>query len=326
MANPQKEHGYIGIANEIWDEVIRRDFTKRQKDILLFVLRLSYGCNQKSAIIPLQQDFVLGGLGGKGHVKEELTYLVQCKVLEINEKEYLIKKNYDLWQVSPVRGWNATRFKELLHLNLKESKKRSKEVPKTGTLQDEEKLLKQELEVTETGTKNENELPKQEPRVTETGTATPLEPNQDKSSEALKKGLKKEDIKKEKIIKNISTEIDNFLSRYSQEQRLELDKYLLFIGDTRKSKKLADNIVLKIYQYFDKFTPIRVEYAIKTHMGSIQHSKAKEEYTFGIARNTSAEEAARKLQSSNNGRNQPKNDDELRRRLEEKDRAANRNA
>lgn len=47
MADVQLENGYIRIATELIDEVIRRDFSKRQLAILHFIIRLSYGCHKK---------------------------------------------------------------------------------------------------------------------------------------------------------------------------------------------------------------------------------------------------------------------------------------
>jgi hypothetical protein len=118
-ANPQLENGYIKIANEIWDEVIRRNFTKRQKDILQFIWRLSYGCRKKKAIIPMLKDFALCGVG-PNHIKDELNYLVMCKVLiwHKDSNEYEIDKHYDQWQVSPVRHWDEERFQKLIYENV----------------------------------------------------------------------------------------------------------------------------------------------------------------------------------------------------------------
>ena len=116
----QLENGYIRIANEIWDEIIRRDFTKRQNDILLFVWRLSYGCKKKSAIIPKLQDFDICGVSPT-NITKELKHLAECKVLKWDRVNMIfeINKNYEFWQISPVKGWNADRFKELIGENLK---------------------------------------------------------------------------------------------------------------------------------------------------------------------------------------------------------------
>lgn len=130
MSNPQLENGYIRIANEIWDEVIRRDFSKRQKDILLFIWRLSYGCQRREAIIPKMKDFELCGVPAT-QIKNELTYLERCRVLawDREQRTFEINKNYETWYVNPVRTWDEDRFSELLHTNLN-SKKNSQNMKK----------------------------------------------------------------------------------------------------------------------------------------------------------------------------------------------------
>lgn len=119
MANPQPEKGFVKLANEIWNEIIRRDFSKRQKDIILFIWRLSYGCQKKSAIIPKLKDFELCGIGAQ-NIRKELDYLVSCKVISWDKLEtiFSVNKDYDKWQISPVRGWDEDRFRELISGNL----------------------------------------------------------------------------------------------------------------------------------------------------------------------------------------------------------------
>lgn len=119
MANPQIENGYIRIANEIWDEVIRRNFSKRQKDILLFIWRLSYGCQKKYAVIPKMKDFEICGVSAT-QIKPELEYLEQCQVLKWDRenKTFEINKDYERWQINPVKGWDKERFDNLIRFNL----------------------------------------------------------------------------------------------------------------------------------------------------------------------------------------------------------------
>lgn len=118
MASPQLKNGYIGIANEIWDEIISRKFTERQQKILKLVLRLSYGCQKKEAVIPLLKHFELCGVRIQD-AKKEIVYLQQCKVITWDEKQvYSLNKNYDEWRVSLVKEWDREKFTELISLNL----------------------------------------------------------------------------------------------------------------------------------------------------------------------------------------------------------------
>ncbi|KAA8782550.1 replication protein [Paenibacillus amylolyticus] len=122
MASPQLKNGYIGIANEIWDEIISRKFTERQQKVLKLVLRLSYGCQKKEAVIPLLKHFELCGVRIQD-AKKEISYLRQCKVISWDGKQiYSLNKNYDEWRVSLVKEWDRDKFSELISLNLSKTK------------------------------------------------------------------------------------------------------------------------------------------------------------------------------------------------------------
>ncbi|MHA6530227.1 replication protein [Paenibacillus sp. BAC0078] len=121
MANPQPEDGYVKLANEIWNEIIRRDFSKRQKDIILFIWRLSYGCRKKTAIIPKLKDFEMCGIGYQ-NIRKELDHLSSSKVISWmkDSNVFAVNKDYEQWQITPVKGWSEERFKELISVNLVE--------------------------------------------------------------------------------------------------------------------------------------------------------------------------------------------------------------
>lgn len=206
MANPQLENGYVRVANEIWDEVIRRDFSKRQKDILFFIWRLSYGCRKKTAYIPKLVYFELCGVR-RNHIKEELLFLVEARVLIWNQedKTFEVNKDYEQWQVTPVKGWKEYRFDEILSLNLEESSQnRNKNIPETGTKKfpkqellegdQEEKFPKQELSSSQNGNIFDEKVP-------ETGTSTVVEPLSGAASGAPK------DIIKDSIKNSSSTKL-----------------------------------------------------------------------------------------------------------------------
>lgn len=134
MVSPQKQNGFVGIANEIWDQILRRGFTKRQNDILNLIIRLSYGCGRKVALIPMGKDFALCGVR-ENHVKDELNELIECRIIfrGTAKGEYLFNKNYSEWTVPVVTNWDDERFRKLIHLNLVEAKKDRKEHPETGS-------------------------------------------------------------------------------------------------------------------------------------------------------------------------------------------------
>ncbi|OPA77493.1 hypothetical protein BVG16_13645 [Paenibacillus selenitireducens] len=156
MASPQLGNGFVSIANELWDEIISRDFSKRQKEILLLILRLSYGCRKKHAHIPKLKYFSLCGVGPT-HISKELKLLQTYKVItwERENMNFALNKDYDVWQVAAVKDWNPVDFNELLHLNLTEKNLPKREVTKTGSYQKGNKKLTKKVSI---------KLPKREVR------------------------------------------------------------------------------------------------------------------------------------------------------------------
>jgi hypothetical protein len=119
MASPQPTDAHIRIAHSIEEEIMMRDFTKRQRSILDLILRLSWGCGKKTAIIPRQKDFEIVGIG-ETKIKDELIWLMNARVIAWDKDidEFGFNKDYDQWRVSIVPGFNKERFAELIHLNL----------------------------------------------------------------------------------------------------------------------------------------------------------------------------------------------------------------
>lgn len=123
MANPQVEKGFIRIANELWDEILRRNFSKREQNLVLFIWRLSYGTGQKDCKIDQFNKFELAGIY-KQDIKKELIHLRDCNVLEWDEESmvFSINKNHKYWQISPNKNWDSDQFKELIHQNINRKK------------------------------------------------------------------------------------------------------------------------------------------------------------------------------------------------------------
>lgn len=132
LASPQIEQGYIRIANDLWDEILRRSFSKRQQNLVLFIWRLSYGTGQKDCKVEQFNLFELSGIY-KSDIKKELNYLRECEVLNWDEETMIfsINKNYKLWQISPNKNWDSDKFKSLIHDNLSRKK-----VSKTPTIKE----------------------------------------------------------------------------------------------------------------------------------------------------------------------------------------------
>lgn len=150
MVNPQPTDAHIRIAHSIEEEIMMRDFTKRQRSILDLILRLSWGCGKKTAIIPLQKDFEMVGVD-QTKVKSELNWLVNAKVIswDQDEKEFSFNKNYDEWKVSIVVGYDKKRFAELLNLNIRTCQNSKSALAKTAS-EDNEKLAEMASPLAET--------------------------------------------------------------------------------------------------------------------------------------------------------------------------------
>jgi len=121
MANPQLENGYTRTANELSEAIMQSDFSKRQLNILNLVIRMSYGCGKKSALLRYS-DFELVGVH-KSDIKRELEYLSgEPNVLHTEDigdmLRISINKDYTTWRISIVKGFNQQKWDELLARNL----------------------------------------------------------------------------------------------------------------------------------------------------------------------------------------------------------------
>jgi DnaD/phage-associated family protein len=119
MVNPQPTDAHLRMAHSIEEEIMMRDFTKRQRSVMDFIIRLSWGCGKKYAVIPMQKDFELVGLD-QTKAKAEIDWLINARVIsrDVTGKVYSFNKNFDEWKVSIVPNYNKDRFKELLSLNI----------------------------------------------------------------------------------------------------------------------------------------------------------------------------------------------------------------
>jgi hypothetical protein len=165
MASPQTDTGYTRIANELFEAIMTRNFTKRQRNILDLIIRMSYGCGKKCALLRPSDYEIVGVL--KFHIRQELDLLISKKVIVIEGELTFLNKNYEQWDIA--NSAKAERLNDLLRRNLTHVTETVTEVTKTVT------------KVAETVTPPENELPKQQPEsyqnsnseVTKTVTDTP---------------------------------------------------------------------------------------------------------------------------------------------------------
>jgi hypothetical protein len=119
MANPQPDE-FTRISNELLEAILLSNFTKRQLNIILLVIRLSYGCGKKYAVLR-KSDFGIAGID-KSDIKKELALLAESKVLMIEGDRISLNKDYDRWRISLVRAGGREEFKKILQRNLEEKR------------------------------------------------------------------------------------------------------------------------------------------------------------------------------------------------------------
>ena len=121
-------------------------------------------------------------------------------------------------------------------------------------------------------------------------------------TEATQKHTNKnvKNVKNDKNVKNnkdYTSKIKDLLPVFSEIKNFnELNKkYWDVIRETRKSGKINPSVIYNTMKKWQKYDLVVVEYALKAHIDL--HAGKREEYTIGIMRNTSKEEAEDRLNS-----------------------------
>jgi phage replication O-like protein O len=122
--NPQIEAGYTRIANELLEAIIRYKFSSRQLNIVLCLIRKTYGYGKKSDALSCWQISIMTGIN-RSHVSRTIEELVQLNVIikhpvgrmshGVLVHELAINKLYDTW-VSTVYE-KATVYKTAPYTN-----------------------------------------------------------------------------------------------------------------------------------------------------------------------------------------------------------------
>lgn len=99
MASPQKENGFTPIANEIIESLVKVRIPASEKDILLFVIRKTYGYQKKEDKISLTQFQSCTGLSRVTVVKALKNLLIRGMLLKKNQN-FRFNKDYENWIVN----------------------------------------------------------------------------------------------------------------------------------------------------------------------------------------------------------------------------------
>ena len=107
MANPQKEKGYVPIANELLDAICRADLSKQELKVLLCIIRFTYGYNKKQGLISLStiQDYT--GID-RSNISKTIAKLKVKNIIVTDGISYTqprtfeIQKDYEKWSMGVV--------------------------------------------------------------------------------------------------------------------------------------------------------------------------------------------------------------------------------
>ncbi|WP_127580927.1 replication protein [Paenibacillus koleovorans] len=135
--NPQPDDPHLRISHQVHREMIRRKFTQRQRNIIDFILTLSWGCGKPSAVIPRLKDFKLCGVG-PNHIRKELQALFVANVVfwEGATNHFQVNKHYDKWDVPVNEHFNPKELNDLIRINLEHrpgAPNLAKKLPESGT-------------------------------------------------------------------------------------------------------------------------------------------------------------------------------------------------
>lgn len=106
---------------------------------------------------------------------------------------------------------------------------------------------------------------------------------------------------------NYTSKIKDLLTSYSKDipNFVELNKrYWDVIRETRTTGKVAQSVIYNTMKKWEKYDPVVIRYALKTHIDL--HEGKKENYTIGIMRGTSKEDAEDRLNGNDIPRFTPK--------------------
>lgn len=107
MANPQIEHGFTRIANELLEALARIRVPGEARQVLDTILRKTYGYSKKEDAVSLSQFHLATGLS-KSHICDALKKLKAMNLITENgndiAKNYSIIKDFSLWKPLPKKG------------------------------------------------------------------------------------------------------------------------------------------------------------------------------------------------------------------------------
>lgn len=99
MANPQKENGFIPLANEIVDHLVSFPFEGRELSLVMLVIRKTYGFGKKEDWIAISQFADALGIHEKSACRI-IKRMVTARLLNKTKNRYSFNKNWSEWVVT----------------------------------------------------------------------------------------------------------------------------------------------------------------------------------------------------------------------------------
>jgi len=148
MASPQLEEGYTKIANKILDHLIEHRIPGEAMQILLFIIRKTYGYNKKDDNIALSQISDATGIV-KSHIGRNVEKLIEMDLIKVTQKgngaikNYAFNKNFDAWKKLPkkVTVTQKGNAKKVTQKGNKVTQKGNKKLPKKVTTKEKKETI-----------------------------------------------------------------------------------------------------------------------------------------------------------------------------------------
>lgn len=241
MADVQLENGYTKIANELLEALYSTNFSEYEHRIIKFIIRLSYGCNKKTALIRHWNDLCIAGIPSN-KIKSTINRLKENNIVTVDNDilELSLNKDYDTWGIKRCSGYNGEKWIDILKYNLKmsgQTKSQSeltKSTPKYNNSQYEKYTVFDEKSI--------QKLTKSQVGVDEKSTPIADNSNIDNELEQPKEILKKDKESEKTIFRrklmDFKCELGRTLNLYWKEKNLrepyhdtsEISEYIKEIG------------------------------------------------------------------------------------------------
>jgi phage replication O-like protein O len=147
MANPQKEDGFVAIANELAEAFAKIRISGEEWQCLWVILRKTYGWQKKQDSIPFSQFIEATGII-KQHINRAIRKLESKKVIIVTNigyekaKGYGLNKNYEEWAALPKKVTSPIMVTGVTNNGYERNQKRLQQVPIMVTSKDTTKEKK----------------------------------------------------------------------------------------------------------------------------------------------------------------------------------------